>query len=95
MKRALNEYQIGGIKTTLPFFREVVRDEVFISGSLDTGFIPAFETRREKRPEDADIQTVALIAAALARSETRTADIPLREAKSEWRNAARIGGLRR
>src|SRR5262249_39029327 len=30
LRRALDEYTVGGIKTTLPFFREIVRDEEFI-----------------------------------------------------------------
>ncbi|MDQ1558791.1 MAG: acetyl-CoA carboxylase, biotin carboxylase subunit [Pyrinomonadaceae bacterium] len=46
MRRALAEYTVGGIKTTLPFFREVVRDEEFIAGRLDTGFIERFNQRR-------------------------------------------------
>jgi acetyl-CoA carboxylase biotin carboxylase subunit len=46
MRRALAEYAVGGIKTTLPFFREVMRDEEFVAGRLDTGFIPRFNERR-------------------------------------------------
>ncbi len=46
LARALNEYEVGGIKTTLPFFRAIVRDEEFISARLDTGFIERFNTRR-------------------------------------------------
>ena len=46
MRRALDEYAVGGIKTTLPFFREIVRDEEFVAGRLDTGFIPRFNERR-------------------------------------------------
>ena len=29
LRRALDEYEVGGIKTTLPFFREIVRDDEF------------------------------------------------------------------
>jgi acetyl-CoA carboxylase biotin carboxylase subunit len=47
LRRALDEYQVGGIKTTLPFFREIVRDEEFKAGRLDTGFISRFNERRE------------------------------------------------
>jgi acetyl-CoA carboxylase biotin carboxylase subunit len=47
LRRALDEYEVGGIKTTLPFFREIVRDEEFRSGHLDTGFISRFNERRE------------------------------------------------
>ena len=46
LRRALDEYEVGGIKTTLPFFREIVRDPEFIAGRLDTGFIARFNERR-------------------------------------------------
>jgi acetyl-CoA carboxylase, biotin carboxylase subunit len=49
MRRALDEYAVGGIKTTLPFFREIVRDEELIAGHLDTGFISRFNERRQER----------------------------------------------
>src|SRR5260221_112731 len=48
LRRALDEYQIAGIKTTLPFFREIVDDEEFIAGRLDTGFISGFHERRDR-----------------------------------------------
>jgi len=65
MRRALQEYEVGGIKTTLPFFREVVEDEEFIEGKLDTGFIPRFNERRKAREISAAESDMALIAAAL------------------------------
>ncbi len=46
MRRALAEYVVGGIKTTLPFFREVMTDAEFVAGRLDTGFIARFNERR-------------------------------------------------
>ena len=50
LRRALQEYEVGGIKTTLPFFREIVEDEEFIAGKLDTGFIERFnEAEKSKR----------------------------------------------
>ena len=39
MLRALNEYVITGIKTTIPFHREILNDEVFISGNFNTSFL--------------------------------------------------------
>ena len=39
MKWALDEYVIEGIRTTVPFHRRVMRDDVFLKGDLDTGFI--------------------------------------------------------
>jgi acetyl-CoA carboxylase biotin carboxylase subunit len=81
MRRALDEYEVGGIKTTLPFFREIVRDEEFIAGRLDTGFIPRFFARREAQANaetrgrgdagpdarETVARDLAVIAAALAR----------------------------
>ncbi|THB66552.1 MAG: pyruvate carboxylase, partial [Desulfovibrio sp.] len=39
MDRALREYTIGGIKTTIPFFRQVLRIPRFIDAEFDTKFI--------------------------------------------------------
>lgn len=39
MDRALKEYVIGGIKTTLPFFRKVLKDESFRAGEINTSYI--------------------------------------------------------
>src|SRR5438067_1708303 len=78
MRRALSEYAVGGIKTTLPFFREVMRDPEFVAGRLDTGFIARFNERRraadasradEPTAEETTRRDMALIAAALAYAE--------------------------
>ena len=39
MLRALSEYVITGIKTTIPFHREILNDEIFISGNFNTSFL--------------------------------------------------------
>ncbi len=69
LRRALDEYEVGGIKTTLPFFREIVRDEEFKSARLDTGFISRFNKRRENAGENSEPdqieQDIALIAATI------------------------------
>ena len=41
-KRALEEFTIEGIKTTIPFHLKVLEDQRFISGKFDTGFIDRF-----------------------------------------------------
>ncbi len=40
LRRALAEFRVEGIATTLPFFRALLDDEVFISGDYTTGFVP-------------------------------------------------------
>jgi acetyl-CoA/propionyl-CoA carboxylase biotin carboxyl carrier protein len=39
LERALGEFRIEGIATTLPFFEAILDDEVFVKGSYTTGFI--------------------------------------------------------
>ena len=43
MKRALSEYIILGVKTTIPFHKAVLRNPNFISGDLDTHFIDTYK----------------------------------------------------
>ena len=38
-KQALDRVWIKGTKTTLPFFRKLVRNELFINGTITTSFI--------------------------------------------------------
>ncbi len=39
LKRALGEYSIGGVKTTIPFYKQVLQHPKFRSGDFDTMFI--------------------------------------------------------
>lgn len=48
MYRALKEFVITGVETTLPFHQDIVEDEVFVSGKFDTGFIEDFYQRNHK-----------------------------------------------
>lgn len=39
MIRALDEYVITGIKTTIPFHKEILNNDIFISGNFNTSFL--------------------------------------------------------
>jgi len=39
LRRALAEFKVEGIATTLPFFEALLDDEVFVEGSYTTGFV--------------------------------------------------------
>jgi biotin carboxylase len=39
MRRALSEYLIAGIKTTIPFHNAIMRNAEFRRGDYDTGFV--------------------------------------------------------
>ncbi|MDR3218715.1 MAG: acetyl-CoA carboxylase biotin carboxylase subunit [Dysgonamonadaceae bacterium] len=69
MKRALREYKILGIKTTIPFHLRVLQNKTFLSGNYDTTFIDTkFDIEELKRRRNSD-PTVAIIAAALKHFE--------------------------
>ena len=65
LRRALDEYEVGGITTSLPFFREIVRDQDFIAARLDTGFISRFNRRHHGAEISIEDQDLAAIVAAL------------------------------
>ncbi|PYS91166.1 MAG: acetyl-CoA carboxylase biotin carboxylase subunit [Acidobacteria bacterium] len=101
LRRALDEYTVGGIKTTLSFFRAIVRDEEFIAARLDTGFIARFNERRAARPTseaiDPTARDMAIIAAALAQqTQAQTTDGARAQQQpvSHWRTAGRIAQQR-
>jgi acetyl-CoA carboxylase, biotin carboxylase subunit len=88
LRRALDEYEVSGITTTLPFFREIVRDQEFISARLDTGFIARFNERRvepEQSQEDVDL---AVIAAALHYVKQQP-QIGVQNSVSKWKLSGR------
>jgi acetyl-CoA carboxylase biotin carboxylase subunit len=102
LRRALDEYHVAGIKTTLPLFREIVRDEEFISGHLDTNFIFRCNARREaarrlssEQPEEREMmrRDLALIAAGLHYAKLRReASLDLQLAKpgeTRWKMSGR------
>ena len=43
MSRALSEYMITGIKTTIPFQLQLMKDERFREGDFNTKFLESFK----------------------------------------------------
>ena len=41
-RHALESFVIEGIKTTIPFLAEITRNEEFVAGGVDTGFVDRF-----------------------------------------------------
>jgi acetyl-CoA carboxylase, biotin carboxylase subunit len=73
LARALDEYEIEGIHTTLPFFRSIVGSQEFRRGDFDTGFIDRFlsqqkqalSARQETSEANQQLIDIAAIAAVL------------------------------
>jgi acetyl-CoA carboxylase biotin carboxylase subunit len=104
MRRALREFVIKGIKTSIPFHRAVLENARFQSGHFDTSFIeteilPAGVAGLEQA--DAEEQRVAIMLAAIAafhRDRELAAHAPSGGAAgtstSPWRAAGRARQLR-
>lgn len=43
MERALDEFIVEGVKTTIPFHKQLMKNEKFRSGKFDTGFLDDFD----------------------------------------------------
>ena len=94
LRRALDEYEVVGITTTLPFFREMVRDEEFIAARLDTGFIARFNERRSEPERPIEDQDLAMIAAALHYTKQQQQQVRVQNSASKWKLAGRHAGLK-
>ncbi|HEX8387125.1 MAG TPA: acetyl-CoA carboxylase biotin carboxylase subunit [Rubricoccaceae bacterium] len=64
MDRALAEYDVAGVPTTIPFCRFVMQHEAFRSGRFDTGFVDRFLTPDALAPPPQAVEA-ALLAAGL------------------------------
>jgi acetyl-CoA carboxylase biotin carboxylase subunit len=67
MRRALREFVVKGIKTSIPFHRVVMEHPQFLEGRFDTGFIESEILAHGARlPVDDEERQVAVMLAALA-----------------------------
>ncbi len=87
MKRALDEYQIEGIKTTIPFHKAGMESEAFRSGEFDTSFVdevfyPNYAGRGTTHPD------IAAVAAALVADAERSKPKPLSESDGGGRGGS-------
>ena len=85
-QRALLEYRVRGIRTSIPFFRALLDDPDFKAGHYTTGFLDAGRMKRLNQASHND--EVAILAAAIAALErdasvARPADTA--EKASPWR----------
>ncbi len=65
MLRALSEYVITGIKTTIPFHQRVMRSGAFLEGRLSTEFIERLLEPSGEEEEPSEVDEIAVLAAVL------------------------------
>ncbi|GAB4377629.1 MAG: acetyl-CoA carboxylase biotin carboxylase subunit [Salibacteraceae bacterium] len=86
--RAIDEYQITGVKTTLPFCKFAVKHEAFRSGKFDTHFVSQYFKPEMLETENEEIQLAAAAFLALTADETKGNDAPSEEKSagvSRWK----------
>ncbi|MEW5975157.1 MAG: acetyl-CoA carboxylase biotin carboxylase subunit [Acidobacteriota bacterium] len=93
MRRALDEYQVSGIKTTLPFFRRVLAHPRFIEGRLSTDFIDTTSLDSSAGKAD-DLADIAVIACALTATHHLDSPASPPSLESNWKRRGRELGLR-
>ncbi|PKV75658.1 acetyl-CoA carboxylase biotin carboxylase subunit [Pontibacter ramchanderi] len=72
MLRAIDEYKITGIETTLPFGKFVLQHEAFVSGNFDTKFIERYFTPSVLETElTDDAEEISAVLAAILLSNNK------------------------
>ena len=94
LKRALQEYVVGGVKTNLALFRQILSDPEFLAGNTDTGLI----ARLHAVASTGSDSEIAVIAAGIlyARGTEKSQRIEQSAgiSTSSWKKAGRDEGLR-
>jgi acetyl/propionyl-CoA carboxylase alpha subunit len=96
MRRALAEYDVHGIKTTIPFFQWILDDPDFVAARFDTTFIDRKLAARNGDPwraAGADVEELAAMAAALnaaMRPQDGPADRGAAAPVSRWKSSGRF-----
>ena len=63
MIKAIDNYLVEGVHTTLPFGKFVMEHEAFRSGDFDTGFVKAYyDAEKLKSKLDTEAEIAAMIA---------------------------------
>jgi len=103
MRRALDEYFIGGIKTNLSLFRRILEHPDFALARIDTGFLDRMLAAKEETSGSVDrVTEIAAVSAALFATTAHTKNGMSGSRKpptettsgSNWKRAARSEVLR-
>jgi acetyl-CoA carboxylase biotin carboxylase subunit len=102
MQRALREYEVRGIRTTIGFFRWMLAQREFVTADFHTGYLDELLQQRRGTPfvaVDLSLLEVAAVAAAIHATSQRSLANPAGvEARSglptAWTRQARLEGVR-
>jgi acetyl-CoA carboxylase biotin carboxylase subunit len=105
MRRALDEYFVGGIKTNLPLFRRILEHPDFLSARIDTGFLDRLLASQIVPTKGTNgLAEIAAVSAALFAAAAQpknghnggsAAAVERRNDSSAWKRTARSEGVRK
>jgi acetyl-CoA carboxylase biotin carboxylase subunit len=87
--RALREYDVGGIRTNIGFFRQILEDAEFRAAHLHTGFIEEFFQRTPPREPPAGFEAVAALVAAMYTAKRKPVGAAPAQSGSRWLETGR------
>ena len=88
MLRAIDDYKIVGVETTLDFCKFVLKHDAFVSGKFDTGFIKNYFTPDVLNTKAEELEEIAaLVGAAIFNAGTKTSNTEPEASvkKSQWK----------
>jgi pyruvate carboxylase len=65
MARALNGFLIIGVKTTIPYFQQIVKEPDFIAMQLDTTYIDDHPQLMDYREQEREVEKLARLIAEI------------------------------
>ena len=103
LRRALDEYFVGGIKTNISLFRRILSDPDFQAGHVDTGFLDRILAGEAASALDGNSAIVAVAAGVFAELDSavnsngtgwRIPSVASNGSVTVWKRAARTEALR-
>jgi acetyl-CoA carboxylase biotin carboxylase subunit len=100
MSRALREYEVLGIRTTIPFFLWLMRQPDYVAGRYDTTYLDRLlvdrkgESFSELTSEDEEIASIASALDAYLRANAHSPAAGRSSSTTHWKQAARREALR-
>ena len=91
MRRALEEYRIMGVKTTIPFHQRILDSHRFMGGQFDTMFVDERLSLESPAIDAADAKVAAVLATLVAHQQVRRT-VQDRPASKRWHWSRPVGG---
>ncbi len=86
MRRALSEFLVDGVKTTIPFCQFVLRTQEFLSGHFDTHFVQDhFAQERLYHDNEVSLQAAAIAAVLTLQQASPQMTVPSGRTSSNWK----------